>query len=485
MSDPIEVDVAIIGAGISGVSAGYYLQRDTKLNYLIFENRTEMGGTWSLFQYPGIRSDTDMYTLGFPFNPWPYSQSIGQGDEICQYIKDTATKFGIDKKVRFGHRIKSASWSSKEKKWTLRIITSSQKEELVVKTGFVYSCTGFYNHDEGYYPELPGSKAFKGEIIRPQFWPKGLDYIGKRVAVVGSGATAVSLVPALAKKAEKVIMIQRSPSYLKVVPESESWPLFLKSILPLSWVYSYIRLTHMLQYNLIFICCQLMPEYSKRWLRYRVAQRLPPGVPLDPHFKPSYNPWDQRLCLVPDNGDFFGDLAKGRMEIITGVIDEVVPEGIRIKDSKEVVPVDMIVQATGIQVRAFGGIEITVDGTPVKASDRFQYRGMMLDGVPNFVHCMGYIHTSWTLGANLITQYVTRLLVEMESKGFTVVTPKADKDIVKVSEKPFPLSSNYLQRGIDQFPKFSDNQPWVGMSEPVGDWYNMNHGDFHKDLVLS
>lgn len=481
-----EIDVAVVGAGISSVTAGYYLQKDANFTYQIYEARHEMGGTWSVFNYPGVRSDSDMYSFGFPFNPWSQSKAMAEGHEIRQYIEDTAENFGIKDKIHFRHSVKSANWSSGEKRWTLNIKVAKEngsENSLTVRARFLYSCTGYYNHNEGYYPELPGSKAFQGRIIRPQFWPQDLDYSDQSVAVIGSGATACSVIPALARKAKKVTMIQRSPSYIMPIPLYNKNAIFLQKHLPAWIVDQYLRFFHMLQGVLFFLWCRFMPQTSRRFLRNNLKKHLPTSIALDPHFDPAYLPWEQRLCMIPDDGEFFDHMATGKFDIVTGVIDTFVSNGIRMKDGNTIAA-DIVVQATGLDILLYGGISIFFDGEKVNANDRFQYRGIMLEGVPNFAHCMGYIHSSWTLGANLNSQYVVRLLNHIKAKGYTVVTPRAGKQ-VELTKQDFALSSGYLVRALDRLPKVSDYKPWTGMTEPIGDWYDLRFRSITKDLALS
>lgn len=377
-----QLDVLVIGAGISGIDAGYHLSRDPSRTFAILEGRSEIGGTWSLFRYPGIRSDSEMFTLGFPFRPWTSRNSIAEGEEILQYVKDTAREFGIDEKIRFNHKVTHVNWSSKERLWTVDVAHPDTGASKIMKANFLFFASGYYNYGEGYYPELPGAKQFDGPILRPQFWPKDFDYAGKKVVVIGSGATAATLVPSMAKVGAKhVCMLQRSPSYFVSQPSVDPFVRFVRMFLPVAVAHHYLRIRNQLRQYLLVVLSHYFPNLVRYGLRTLAKRQLPSGYPMDPHFNPSYNPWDQRLCMVPD-GDFFKAISSGKASIATGHIDTILPHTIRLKDGQEI-EADIIVQATGLKVQLLGGTKVSVDGEDVPMAERFVYKGQMLNDVPN------------------------------------------------------------------------------------------------------
>lgn len=378
-------DVVIVGAGISGVNAAYRIGSGTSLSYTVLESRHEIGGTWSLFKYPGIRSDSEMFTLGFPFRPWDGEKSIADGGDILQYIKDTAREFGIDKKTQLKQKVESAAWSSQDALWTLQVTDSSKNESRQVTSRFVIFSAGYYDYEEGYYPKLTGTDSFKGQILRPQFWPEDLSYAGKKVVVIGSGATAVTLLPNMAKHAKQVTMLQRSPSYFIAQPSIDPIAQLIRKILPAKWAHAYLRVRNQIRSSFLFYMSRIFPNFIRRVLRFLIKRQLPRNYPMDPNFNPNYKPWDQRLCMVPD-GDLFKSIRDGRAAIATGHIETITPNGIKLKDGSEL-EADIIVQATGLKVQLLGGTNLTIDGKALVMKDHFVYKGQMIDGVPNMSMC--------------------------------------------------------------------------------------------------
>lgn len=477
-----DYDVIIVGAGLSGVNAAYRLGTGTSLNFTMLESRHEIGGTWSLFKYPGIRSDSEMFTLGFPFRPWEGRKSIADGADILQYIKDTASEFGIDKKTQFNKKVEQASWSTKDALWTLSIKDSQKNENVQMTARFVIFSAGYYDYDEGYYPVLNGSENFKGQILRPQFWPEDLDYSGKKVIVIGSGATAVTLLPNMAKEAKMVTMLQRSPSYFIAQPSIDPVAQFIRKILPGSWAHTYMRIRNQIRSSFLFYMSRVFPNLIRRVLRFLIARQLPKNFPMDPHFSPNYKPWDQRLCMVPD-GDFFKAIKAGKASIATGHIDEILPNGIRLKDGQEL-EADLIVQATGLKVQMMGGTNIVVDGKKVVLRDHFVYKGQMIDGVPNLSMCFGYTNASWTLGSDLCARYLVRLLNYMKENNFAAATPTCDHNQVNVAPL-VNLNSGYLERAKPLMPKAADQKPWKMRDNFFKDWIQFKTDSVKDDMRFS
>jgi cation diffusion facilitator CzcD-associated flavoprotein CzcO len=450
-----EVDVLIVGAGLSGVGMACHLQRELpEYSYAILEAREAIGGTWDLFRYPGIRSDSDMYTLGFAFRPWMGEKAIADGPSILAYIRETAAAFGVDSRIRFGHRVTAAQWNSETARWT--VTAQGPDGPATLSARFLVGCTGYYRYDQGYRPEFPGEKSFAGTIVHPQHWPQQLDYAGKRVAIVGSGATAVTLAPAMASEAAHVTMVQRSPSYIVSAPAKDPWAVSLRRFLPDTVVYPLVRAKQMAMGVLIYQLCQRRPEQMKALLRKYQTRWLPDGFDIDTHFAPRYDPWDQRLCLTP-NGEFFRAIRHGSLSMATGAVAEITADGIRL-ETGEFVPANVIVTATGLNLVAFGGILLEVDGQPVSLPDSMSYRGTMLSGVPNFGFMMGYTNASWTLKADLAADYLCRVLRRMRRRGYAQVVPIRDPN---VAATPFlDLSSGYVQRSSDNLPVQGARAPW-------------------------
>ena len=449
------VDVLIIGAGLSGVAAAYHVQttNPTK-SYAILEAREAMGGTWDLFRYPGIRSDSDMYTLGYSFRPWKNPKAIADGAAILDYIRETAEAFGIDRHVRYRSRVEAARWTNREARWTVDVRVAG---ELVPMTcGFIILCSGYYDYDAGYTPELPGRDTFKGRIVHPQNWSEDIDYTQKRVVVIGSGATAVTLVPELAKRAAHVTMLQRSPTYIVSVPARDKIADWLRERLPQNTAHSLIRWKNVLLGMAFFNFSRRYPERAARFLIDQVAKQLGGSSDIEKNFTPTYNPWDQRLCLIPD-ADLFDAIRAGSASVVTDHITSFTPTGIALRSGQHL-DADLIVTATGLRLKAFGGIRFEVEGVPVEASKLMVYKGIMCSGVPNLAFAIGYTNASWTLKADLTAQYVSRLLAYMDEHGHRWCCPRRDPS---VEEEPLmDFSSGYVQRSIDQFPRQGATRPW-------------------------
>ena len=453
-------DVIVVGAGISGIGAGYFLQRDcpTK-SYVILEGRDTIGGTWDLFRYPGVRSDSDMHTLGYSFKPWTAEKSIADGPSILQYLNETADEFGIRNKMRFGHMVTSAQWSSQESRWTVDAQVGGNT--VTYTCNYLFMCSGYYNYAEGYTPPIPGMDTFAGEVVHPQKWPENFNYEGKRVVVIGSGATAMTLVPAMADQAEHVVMLQRSPTYVVARPDVDKVAGLLRKILPEKVAYALTRWKNTTMQQFVYKRSRTEPEKIKKLLLKGVQDALGEDYDVATHFTPSYNPWDQRLCLVP-NGDLFTAIKNGRASVVTGRIDHIDADGIAL-ESGERLGADVIVTATGLNLVTLGKVAFTVDGTPVDFSTTWTYKGIAYSGVPNLASSFGYINASWTLRADLTCEYVCRLLNHMDATGTTHCTPRLRPEDDGMAEKSWidNFSAGYMERVMDQFPKQGDKEPWI------------------------
>ncbi|MGX1778957.1 flavin-containing monooxygenase [Nocardia brasiliensis] len=457
---PEHLDVVIVGAGLSGIGAAYRLQTECPgKTYAILEARAALGGTWDLFRYPGIRSDSDMFTLGYPFKPWRDAKSIADGPSILRYIDETAAENGIDRHIRYGTKVIAADWSSETARWTLTLEQRDGPGDTVrreLTCGFLYACAGYYNYDHGYTPEFPGLSSFSGQVVHPQCWPEDLDYRGKRVVVIGSGATAVTLVPSMADAAEQVTMLQRSPTWISAVPRRDKRADKIRELLPPKLAHRVIRTKNILFSIGFYQYCRRRPESARNLLTRLNLRILGDKQMVAEHFTPSYNPWDQRLCAAP-SADFFRALKKGKAEVVTDHIDTFVPEGIRLRSGR-VLPADIVVTATGLQLLAFGGIAPRVDGENVALAEQFVWQGTMVSGVPNFAVCIGYTNASWTLRADLSSRLVCKIINHMDRRGQAAVVPKPDGDLV---EQPLlELTSGYIQRAIGAFPRQGDRRPW-------------------------
>jgi len=452
------LDVLIVGAGLSGIGAAYHLQdRCPDKRYGLLEARADLGGTWDLFRYPGVRSDSDMHTLGYAFRPWTGAKAIADGPAILQYLRDTAHAYGIDQHIRFHHKVIAASWSSADARWTVDIERSDTGETMQLTCGFLLGCTGYYRYDHGHTPEFAGRERFAGKVVHPQHWPDDLDYAGKRVVIIGSGATAVTLVPAMARTAAHVTMLQRSPSYITSLPSVDPVAKQLRRVLPDRVVAPIVRWKNVLVQLGIYELSRRRPAVIKRLLRKMLTRQLPAGFDIDRHFTPRYDPWDQRLCLVPD-GDLFKALRKGTASIVTDHIETFTESGILLR-SGEALAADIIVTATGLSLLMLGGIRVSVDGAPVPVPERKAYKGMMLEGVPNFAFAIGYTNASWTLKADLTGEYLCRLLRYMDAHNHRQCVPQNDDPTI--TERPLlDFSAGYVQRSIDTLPKQGSKAPW-------------------------
>jgi monooxygenase len=451
------LDVLIVGAGLSGIGAAHHLQeRCPGRTYAIFEARGDLGGTWDLFRYPGIRSDSDMHTLGYRFRPWTAARSIADGESILEYVRETAREAGIEAKIRFHHRVVAAEWSSEEGRWTVEA-EREDGETVTVTCGFLFVNSGYYRYDQGYTPDFPGIERFGGAVIHPQHWPEDADYADKRVVVIGSGATAMTLVPALAEKAAHVTMLQRSPTYVVSMPGEDPVAERLRRILPDRAVYAIVRWKNVLLQLVTYRLSRRRPELMKRMIRRGVVNSLPVGYDVDRHFKPIYDPWDQRLCLVPDS-DLFEAIGDGRAEVVTDRIEAFTESGIRVASGAEL-EADVVITATGLNLLFLGGMRVVVDGEQPDLSQAFTYKGMMLNGVPNFAFTIGYTNASWTLKADLAAEFVCRVLNHMEAGRHDVCVPTLDDP--SVTEEPLlDFTSGYVLRSLTDLPKQGSKEPW-------------------------
>ncbi|MEV0155234.1 NAD(P)/FAD-dependent oxidoreductase [Micromonospora sp. NPDC050686] len=467
------VDVLIVGAGLSGIGAAVHLTRDCPdRSYAVLEARGAIGGTWDLFRYPGVRSDSDMYTLGYSFKPWTDPKAIADGDAIRGYVRQTAREYGVDRHIRFHHRAVRAEWDSATARWTVYAHRDDTAEDVVLTCSFLFTNSGYYRYDAGYTPEFPGVERYAGRLVHPQHWPEDLDHTGKRVVVIGSGATAVTLVPAMAERAAHVTMLQRSPTYVIALPSRDGLAEALRRRLPAKAAYAVVRWKNVLLGVANFQLSRRAPTLVKRFLRRAASGRLPAGYDVDRHFSPRYDPWDQRLCVVPD-GDLFDALSAGRAAVVTDTIDTFSEHGIRLASGAEL-PADIVVTATGLNLLALGGMSLAVDGREVDLARTVAYKGMMLSGVPNFAMTIGYTNASWTLKADLVATYVCRLLRHLDATGQQIVTPLApDTDDL---EPIIDLKSGYVLRAVDQLPKQGPAAPWRLHQNYPRDVLLMRHG---------
>jgi monooxygenase len=468
------LDVLIVGAGLSGIGAAHHLQeRCPGKSYAILEAREQIGGTWDLFRYPGIRSDSDMHTLGYRFRPWTDAKSIADGPSILRYVRDTAREGGIDRQIRFNHRAVDAKWSSEEGLWTVAAERTDTGETVTLSCGFLFMNSGYYRYDEGYTPEFPGLDRFAGEVVHPQHWPEDLDYAGRRVVVIGSGATAMTLVPAMAKSAAQVTMLQRSPTYVISMPAEDGLANRLRRHLPDRVVYPIVRWKNVIAQSIFYRLSRRRPELIKRLLRRGAIKALPPGYDVDTHFKPRYDPWDQRVCLVPD-ADLFRALGSGRAEIVIDRIATFTEGGIEL-ESGATLEADVVVTATGLNLLFLGGMKVSIDGAEPDLSRALTYKGMMLSGLPNFAYTLGYTNASWTLKADLACEYICRLLNHMDAGGYRVCTPRIGDP--SITEQPLlDFTSGYVLRSIEHLPKQGSKEPWkLRQNYPV-DLRMLRHG---------
>lgn len=478
---PTDIDVLIIGAGISGIGTAFHLQSHCpEKTYAIVEARGALGGTWDLFRYPGIRSDSDMFTFGFNFKPWRSPKAISPGEDIRQYIAEAANENGIDRHILFNHKVLSANWDSTTGKWLTEINNLQTGENCQYQSSFLFSGAGYYNYEQGYTPTFQGMDKFKGDVIHPQHWPQDFDYKDKNIVVIGSGATAVTLVPALAASAKHVTMLQRSPTYIASRPEQDAFANFLRRVLPAKAAYSLSRWRKILLGMFMFSVARRRPESVKKVIRAGVVDALGEDYPVDLHFKPSYQPWDQRACLVPD-GDLFKVIKNGSASVETAHIDSFTHEGIRLQGGKHLAA-DVIVTATGLNLDILGSYDISVDGQPFTVADSYCYKGMMLSGLPNFAFSMGYTNASWTLKSDLVGQYLCRLLKHMDQHQYHICQPTLPIDGLEA--EPFmDFTSGYIARGLDKIPKQGRDKPWKLYQNYILDRISLNYSSVVDDCI--
>lgn len=478
---PEHIDVLIIGAGISGVGAGYHLKANSPgKSFAILEGRETMGGTWDLFKYPGIRSDSDMYTLGYSFRPWTDPKAIADGPSILKYVKDTAREHGIDKHIRFSHKVISADWSTPDALWHIKAERGPLKEPVNFTANFLFMCGGYYNYDEAFTPDFEGREDFKGEVIHPQFWPEDMDYSGKKVVVIGSGATAMTLVPSMTDKAAHVTMLQRTPTYVVSRPGTDAFANFMRKYLPGKLAYGITRWKNVLMGMYFYRMCMKQPAKVKDYLLGMVREELGEEE-VKKHFTPTYKPWDQRVCLVPDS-DLYEALKSGKASVVTDHIDRFTQDGIKLK-SGETLDADIIVTATGLKLQVWNGLDVSVDGKLMTASDTMAYKGFMYSGIPNMASSFGYTNASWTLKCDLTCEYVCRLLNYMDAKGLDQATPSFTEGDVEV-EPWLDLKSGYVQRAMESFPKQGSRTPWKLHQNYAKDLVMLRFGSLHDDGMV-
>ncbi|KDF00640.1 FAD-dependent oxidoreductase [Mycolicibacterium aromaticivorans JS19b1 = JCM 16368] len=467
-SDGGSYDVVIVGAGFSGIGAAYRIaERNPGTRYVILERRDRIGGTWDLFRYPGVRSDSSIFSLSWPWEPWVRKEGVADGDHIREYMEDTARKHGILSNIHFGTHVQSADWDSATDAWTVH--AEENGERKTYRGRFVFFGSGYYNYDEGYTPDFPGLETFAGTVVHPQFWPEDLDYTGKNVIVIGSGATAISLIPALAQKAAKVTMLQRSPTFLlagsRVNPLIEA----VRKVVPRKISHAFARYFAVAFESVVWFLARTVPGVARKIIRAQNVSRLPAGYPVDVHFKPRYNVWDQRLCLVAD-GDLFEVISDGRAEVVTDHIDRFDDTGVTLKSGKHLAA-DIIVTATGLQLQALGGVRITLDGNEIKPQERFSYKAHMLEDVPNLIWCIGYTNASWTLRADMTARAAAKLIEYMNTHGYTHAFPHLGGE--PIAEKPaWDIQAGYVLRNLHALPKSGLKRPWVVRQNYLADAFD-------------
>ncbi len=456
------VDVVVVGAGLSGIGAGYHLQTmSPDRSYVILEGRDELGGTWDLFKYPGVRSDSDMHTLGFSFKPWTEAKSIADGPSILAYLKETVAQFGIDQHIRYGQLVSKAEWSSDNATWTVTSTDKHTGESKTIECSFLFMCSGYYSYKKGHTPEFVGRERFTGTIVHPQEWPQNLDYAGKRVVVIGSGATAVTIVPSMAQHAAHVTMLQRSPTYMVSRPDHDALANRMRKVLPEKMAYNITRFKNTWRQQLVYNKTRTDPEKVKKLLLGGIQLELGADYDIAKHFTPNYNPWDQRLCLVP-NGDFFKAMREGKASVVTDHIASFTETGIQLA-SGEHLEADVIVTATGLELVTLGEMDFMVDGKQVDFSQTWTYKGFAYSDIPNMASTFGYINASWTLRSDLTAEYVCRLLNHMRKKGVAQCTPRLREQDRNMKQRPWidGFSSGYMQRMMHRMPRQGDHEPWI------------------------
>ncbi|MBL8954483.1 MAG: NAD(P)/FAD-dependent oxidoreductase [Myxococcaceae bacterium] len=467
-----EHDVIIVGAGLSGIGAAYRLKTECPdRSFVVLDGREAIGGTWDLFRYPGVRSDSDMFTLGYPFNPWRSGRAIADGPSILSYVRETAQKFGLQEHVRLRHRVLSARWSSDEARWAVEVQAGATVRTM--RCRFLYLCCGYYDYEAAHAPQFPGIESFKGRVVHPQWWPEDLDYTDQRVVVIGSGATAVTLVPAMADRAARVTMLQRSPSYVASLPTRDIVADALRFVLPDELAHGLIRTKNMLLALGFYLFCRRFPRAAARLILAGVRDLLPRGYPVEKHFAPAYAPWDQRLCMVPD-GDLFKAISLGRAEVVTDTIAGFDATGIRLSSGGRV-DADVVVTATGLKLKPVGGVQVFVDGRPLVARDAIVYKGMMFSDVPNLAWCVGYTNASWTLRADLSSRYVCRLLEHMRKNGFDIAVPRGET--AGPDRRPLlDFQAGYVTRALSELPQQGARAPWYLRQNYVLDFFSTLFG---------
>ena len=465
------VDVLIVGAGLTGIGLARHLQRECPQDsFALLESRSAIGGTWDLFRYPGIRSDSDMYTFSYGSRPWLDPNSLGDGPKIRSYISEAAAEAGVDKHIRFQHKVVSASWSSDDACWTVTALRTDTNESVYFVCNFLMMCCGYYDYENGYTPDFPGRDSFTGQVIHAQHWPEDLDYAGKRVVVIGSGATAITLVPELAKQTKHTVMLQRSPSYIHSIPNEDPWAVTLRKLLPNTWAFRITRWKQMAAQMFGYQLARKLPKFVRKVLLQAAHDALGAEYDIEKHFTPKYNPWDQRICAVPEN-DLFNAIRAQRAEVVTDQIASFTETGIQL-ESGDALEADIIVLATGLNMKYLGGASVTVDGRDIDLSSHFVYRGVMLSDLPNLGQVFGYVNSSWTLKADLISKYVCRLRNHMHRSGKRIATPRPDENGMQAS--PYlDLSSGYVTRGMDAFPKQGDSSLWRIYQNYYLDFFNL------------
>ena len=479
MTNHIEsIDVLIIGAGLSGIGGACHLRRSSPdRSFMILESREASGGTWDLFRYPGIRSDSDMYTFGYGFKPWSDKSSIADGHKILSYIREAAAEYDVEQHIRYQHKVVSASWSSTQSRWLVTAERGDTGEQATISCQFIFSCSGYYDYDQGYTPEFAGIDSFKGQVIHAQHWPEQMDYQGKRVVVIGSGATAVTLVPAMSQDTASLVMLQRTPTYIASVPKEQPLAETLRKWLPDSWVFRLIRWKQVLFQIYLYQLSRRNPQRLRKYLLGLVRKEMGPDYDVDTHFTPDYNPWDQRLCGVPD-GDLFTAIRENRAEVVTDHIDQFNKEGIHLKSGKQL-DADIVVLATGLNLKFAGGVQYSVDGKVLDFAEHFIFRGMMFSGLPNMAFTVGYTNSSWTLKADLTGQYVSRLLNKMARHGYTTETPRLTGEVEEMPLLDF--DAGYVLRSRESFPKQGNRLPWKNYQNYIRDFIGLRLGRQNDD----
>lgn len=478
-------DVLIVGAGLSGIGAAVHLHLSCPTKtYLILEGRPAMGGTWDIFRYPGIRSDSDMHTLGYRFKPWRAAKAIADGPSILDYVHETASEYDVDRHIRYNHLATKASWSTEDARWTIEAEHRGTGETVRFTCNFLFMNSGYYSYREGYTPQFKNVEAFKGQIIHPQKWPEDLDYRNKKVVVIGSGATAMTLVPAMAKDVGHIVMLQRSPTYVVSAPDEDRIANVLRKVLPASWAYGLTRWKNVAFGQFMYRQTRTRPLKVKKRLIDMVRKELGPDYDVETHFTPKYNPWDQRLCLVP-NSDLFQAIRSGKASVVTDEIEGFSEKGIKLKSGKEL-EADIVITATGLNLVVLGEMQFSVDGAPIDFAKTWSYKGMMYSGVPNLVSTFGYINASWTLRADLTSEYVCRLINHMDAKGARQVTPRLRETDQNMPARPWigDFSSGYMARMMHRFPKQGDHEPWINPQNYTRDKQMIRFGALEDGALI-